>query len=987
MIILLSYLFYLYLSISTSYCMNGQSSYLSAHHELLVLSNTRSANPRNGLGLYLSLSNQVSPGQMQNLSVASNISSISPRTLVQKNTLTKTFYETNIRHIKTALCDAARELQVLANNAKTDFAVSLYFHLKDSIDNASVNKISGPIIDFLYENLTKLEPYLFDKNGSLKTLNASDVSRINSIIDDCKASAINKIQTYGPQWCAYDALGDSQNLERLQNQGLSLLSRGIDVHFGSSSPELFGRFERALDEKDFRRAWNIVKDTDSKSRPFFESVYHRSFVENFNDKGIDRRFLNDPFAQDLIKRLPNSVFPSVHNIELKKRCIEKERIFDKCGIDIPTTEVDAFVYQLVDASQLSLAQKVEKVCNFVNADSPNAANQTFKQLCFPNGLPRIAKYNKEVSEAQFSDSFQTIAHVQDRILVAKLGLLDTTNPLMREYISRVIGYIQCACSDNPLANDFARIGHALGHAVLNDENNWCLNLPNLLQELQSEHFSYIKQEVVKYLGEHINKHDSYSAKVATMYERMIEGDHIAQSFLEQALMPHLSEKILAIDIDAMHGQTMLAGSGTHSEITVAQFDKLVKAHKDMQKNGVVYSEKSSFIDLKTRLFMQVKGEKYLEHHRYRGNQLEHAIHDNILENYHRGAHLKQGNGKSQIQEFVDVAKQSNMLADQSLQVRDYTNAIHLTAFASTAYDYIESFGNYLIHSGKQIIEGSAEGVVEGVKTVAYQVVHPIQTVQNMAQGLGKLVFLINRMNKRQPSMLPLLIDPINASKDCDKYFHEIGIDIEALENKLAQMTLKDVAKESVQFLTEGILAGEIFKFSGTVCRTIKSQAQLLAHDAPFIHVSDKMGLAAGEIEVRFAQEAEAAVLKNSQVATQSFIREVPGLECPPSCVNEYEKLKNALKIEEFTSIIDCTEHGLQRLIERGFEPNELISLLSKPDYVRIQTDGAMAFIQKTAFNRFNIIVLNEKTREVVTVLKNTTEKKIINLGKNYGWEL
>lgn len=108
---------------------------------------------------------------------------------------------------------------------------------------------------------------------------------------------------------------------------------------------------------------------------------------------------------------------------------------------------------------------------------------------------------------------------------------------------------------------------------------------------------------------------------------------------------------------------------------------------------------------------------------------------------------------------------------------------------------------------------------------------------------------------------------------------------------------------------------------------------------------------------------------------------------------QYNQLKNALNAEErlaleqqFTNIIKCTKHGLERLLERGFEPEEVKSLITKPDYLKIQNDGAKAFIQKFG-DKYRIIVLNEKTGEIVTALKNTTLKKIINLGKNYGWEL
>jgi len=109
-------------------------------------------------------------------------------------------------------------------------------------------------------------------------------------------------------------------------------------------------------------------------------------------------------------------------------------------------------------------------------------------------------------------------------------------------------------------------------------------------------------------------------------------------------------------------------------------------------------------------------------------------------------------------------------------------------------------------------------------------------------------------------------------------------------------------------------------------------------------------------------------------------------DCPASCINQYKKLKEALTIEQFTSIIKVTKHGIQRLIERGFTSEEVLSLVTKPDYFRIQADGAKVFIQKI-IDKYRIIVVNEVTGKVVTAMKGTTKEKIIKLGENYGWKL
>jgi hypothetical protein len=101
----------------------------------------------------------------------------------------------------------------------------------------------------------------------------------------------------------------------------------------------------------------------------------------------------------------------------------------------------------------------------------------------------------------------------------------------------------------------------------------------------------------------------------------------------------------------------------------------------------------------------------------------------------------------------------------------------------------------------------------------------------------------------------------------------------------------------------------------------------------------------------------------------------------------YEKLKLALKIEEFTSIIKVTKHGVQRLIERGFTPEEIKILYHTPDIVRTQNDGAQTFIKIIEKNRYNIMIYNQVEKGVITALKSISERDLINLGKKYGWTL
>lgn len=107
--------------------------------------------------------------------------------------------------------------------------------------------------------------------------------------------------------------------------------------------------------------------------------------------------------------------------------------------------------------------------------------------------------------------------------------------------------------------------------------------------------------------------------------------------------------------------------------------------------------------------------------------------------------------------------------------------------------------------------------------------------------------------------------------------------------------------------------------------------------------------------------------------------------CPPSCINRYTDLKKELRIEEFISVLKTTKHGMQRLIERGFDPEEVLDTVKNPTYIKTQFDNAQVFI-KNIEEKFNVIVISKKGNEIITVFRKISEKAMKNLGNNYGWK-
>ena len=98
----------------------------------------------------------------------------------------------------------------------------------------------------------------------------------------------------------------------------------------------------------------------------------------------------------------------------------------------------------------------------------------------------------------------------------------------------------------------------------------------------------------------------------------------------------------------------------------------------------------------------------------------------------------------------------------------------------------------------------------------------------------------------------------------------------------------------------------------------------------------------------------------------------------------FEKLKQDLAVEEVQSVVRTTEHGVQRLMTRGFSPEEIVAVRTSPSKVLLQSDGAQVFIKRLDSGKFNIIV--EGQNGVVTALKDIGEKSLKRLSENYSWK-
>jgi hypothetical protein len=299
--------------------------------------------------------------------------------------------------------------------------------------------------------------------------------------------------------------------------------------------------------------------------------------------------------------------------------------------------------------------------------------------------------------------------------------------------------------------------------------------------------------------------------------------------------------------------------------------------------------------------------------------------------------------KSAITECVDSAHEYNQagLVHDSVKVTDMCWAI---------IDY-----------GKAVFEGAAQGLIMVAKDL---VDHPEQALLLVVAGEYVLAYQLAKVTYEVAKIgVTALTDLDQGNLEWDNYIAPVTELVDAFENN--EITARDTLRTGTMLAVSCRAQGKLSNGLGKLCKVTKANALTYLknnpHAAPQLYMSTpdgKLFKAAGEV----------------------------AKTCPASCPIQYKNLKLTLNEQEFTSIIKVTKHGLQRLIERNFTPQEVLSLIKEPHYLKIQSDGAKVFIQNID-NKYKIIVFNETTNELVTALKGINKKQVLNIAKNHGWTL
>lgn len=440
-------------------------------------------------------------------------------------------------------------------------------------------------------------------------------------------------------------------------------------------------------------------------------------------------------------------------------------------------------------------------------------------------------------------------------------------------------------------------------------------------------------------------------------KKLLESRRQFQTYLKRQRELHtvfIPQKT-ALDQDISYYRDLKNLCQKYGVSTSIRYEKLLQILREMPTQSAIYKQQHYKLSVEVVQMLCNAGIDQIVYISCYGNQLQQAFHQECIDILERTVHIAP-------ESSVFVYKQA--IADCVEAAREYNQA-GLVHHASSILDFCWTLLDY----GSAIVEGAVEGLVSAVRDI---VEHPVHTVLCAIAGQYVLAYQLSKIVCNLAEIgITYTVDPERGIQKWDDYFEPVNHIIDAIQKK--EITVRDSLKGAtalaVGLKAQSKLLGGLNKFYNAT----KTKALEWAQKNPLLTPQE------------YVTTSEGSLFKAVEHSLESIHKKPMQERCPASCMIEYEKLKALLKIEEFTSIIKVTKHGILRLIERGFTPQEVCEVMQQATFIRLQGDGSKAYIKQIGA-RFNVIILNELEEKVITALKNLDDKALQSLSKNYGWK-
>ena len=349
------------------------------------------------------------------------------------------------------------------------------------------------------------------------------------------------------------------------------------------------------------------------------------------------------------------------------------------------------------------------------------------------------------------------------------------------------------------------------------------------------------------------------------------------------------------------------------------------------------------VSQEAQLFLHDNQIPVTQYENARGNSLQLQLHKGFVQNINEHGKLHVNPRYSATREFRSELGKINHIGIQKTRQNEIVTGARILTFCRAGIEYVKAVGDGVLLGAQNTALAIKDNPIGFAATAAAQ----------LYAGSALVTFQV-----------------LNAT-------YQLG---GIAADKLYTTDFKNLSFEKIVYHLENV--GTALKDHVSHIPTPQEIKKLVA-TGTHLYLDYKLTKALSSCYQHALKYTHASILKLKEYAQKRGLAKF----AYPESVAQYQKFKEDLTIKEFTSIINVTKHGIKRLLERKFTPQDVLKLITEPDFTRTQLDGCTVLVKQINEGKYNILIFHPLQRKVVTALKGIDIKSINNLGKNYGWKL
>lgn len=640
--------------------------------------------------------------------------------------------------------------------------------------------------------ISPVQPAWYDVMGHTK--NWWNDKEYNTLVSGLESGLNNWHQGPGRFECADNLLYQRQN-----SSVSSPLLQMADIKDLSSIDSLCqgNRFEQAyqiVQKHELRFAKNPQDN-------FFRKAYDKNFHESHDRFGIKNEYLSDPIILTF-RDLKECHTASHHNEQLKSRYDTKNQILRACNICQPSKQLERVIYEFVDDyRQGNYAAVINSLSKELCADSSNIELRKayFDLVNSANGAFKFLNPNAPVSRAQLPASIHEASNADLRMVVNRLGLIDTSSPSIQSHVTHALEYVKHALNNPDSAcRSFA---HRITQALEKGVDDPVLNLPDFCVKLSDQNQTMLTEKVAGYIADKLEKYDQcadiYIQKTAQAYQNMIKGDSHAQILLEKMFGQPIQENVLLIDMEQLKAKVTEV-----NEDFSAIFDRLTVAYQDVAAHGLISAESYIQTDAATRLCLLERGINPLIYERFSGDQIQQVWHQLDVKALHVGGHLSLQAMPIGAKQMLEFGLQSNIAVHSFVKAKDFCNAFQSTTTALISYNYVAKISN--------ICNAVDVGLKAAENTFIHMAKDPIGAAIDFGHGLINIARLVDSQARKFSEFgHNVIFNPEKAQQQLAEHNAEVSTLMHHIVETIEQKGLEGCVQDLTQFAAESVVLGQI----------------------------------------------------------------------------------------------------------------------------------------------------------------------------------